>query len=274
MLAEVIGLIISSFSGVEYGPLHYRNLEWDKTRALKECKGNFSGTLSLSQGSKSDLRWWLCNLSSSFKLISHGEPDVTIQTDALTQGWGGARDAQKTGGRWNREEALNHINLELLAVLLAIQSLCTDCKDKHIRFQCDNTTAVCYINSIGGAKSADCNLVTKQIWSYCQLHNIWLSATHLPGCENTEADLESSQFNDRTEWMLDPEVFRLITLELGKADIDLFASRLHKQCSPYVSWRPDPAALFIDAFSVNWANYYFYAFPPLSLIGKCLEKIK
>ena len=39
-------------------------------------------------------------------------------------------------------------------------------------------------------------------------------------------------------------------------------------------WRSDPDTLFVDAFSANWSNFFFYAFPPFSLIGKCLEKIQ
>lgn len=274
-LAEVIGLIVSSFPGVEYGPLYYRSLEQDKTQALRENKGNFSGLVILSEQSISDLMWWMHNVSSSSKPISHQEPDITLQTDASMQGWGGVRREQKTGGRWSEEEALHHINyLELLAILLAIKSLCANCSESHIRIECDNTTAVCYINSMGGSRSQECNSITKEIWNYCIQHNLWLSATHLPGCENTEADAESRQFNDRTEWMLDPEIFNLITLKLGNPDIDLFASRLNKQCSSYASWRPDPEAQFVDAFSANWSNFYFYAFPPFSLIGKCLDKIQ
>ena len=38
--------------------------------------------------------------------------------------------------------------------------------------------------------------------------------------------------------------------------------------------RPDPDAPFVDAFSANWSNFFFYAFPPFRLIGKCLEKIQ
>ena len=122
---------------------------------------------------------------------------------------------------------------------------------------------------MGGSKSPECNAITKQIWAYCISHNHWLSATHLPGCENIQADLESRQFNDRTEWMLDPSLYKLITLKLGNPTIDLFAFRLNKQCLPYVSWRPDPEALFIDAFSVDWSKFYFYAFAPFILIGRC-----
>ena len=29
----------------------------------------------------------------------------------------------------------------------------------------------------------------------------------------------------------------------------------------------------MDAFSVNWNNLFFYAFPPFRLIGRCLEKL-
>lgn len=38
-LAEVIGLLVSSFPGVLYGPPFYRHLENDRTTALRENKG-------------------------------------------------------------------------------------------------------------------------------------------------------------------------------------------------------------------------------------------
>ena len=37
-VAKVLGLIVSSFPGVAYGPLHYRYLEQDKTAALTTSK--------------------------------------------------------------------------------------------------------------------------------------------------------------------------------------------------------------------------------------------
>ena len=36
----------------------------------------------------------------------------------------------------------------------------------------------------------------------------------------------------------------------------------------------DPQALSIDAFSLTWADKMFYAFPPFSVIGNVLKKIK
>ena len=125
---------------------------------------------------------------------------------------------------------------------------------------------------MGGSKSIPCNEVAKQIWALCIANNNWLRATYLPGCKNVEADAESRVFNDRTEWMLDPQIFKRITNKFGSPEIDLLASRLNKECAKYSSWRSDQEALFVDAFSVNWNNLFFYAFPPFSLIGRCLEK--
>ena len=40
-LAQVIGLLVSSFPGVEHGPLYYRNLVNEKISALRASRGNF-----------------------------------------------------------------------------------------------------------------------------------------------------------------------------------------------------------------------------------------
>ena len=70
------------------------------------------------------------------------------------------------------------------------------------------------------------------------------------------------------------EVFNAIQERWGKFNIDLFASRLNFKLPQYVSWRPDPGAQFINAFLMNWKPYYFYAFPPFSLLATCLQKIE
>ena len=54
-VAEVIGLIVSSLPGVEHGPLHYRSLERDKSNALRENKGNFGSSVTLSPSSRAEL---------------------------------------------------------------------------------------------------------------------------------------------------------------------------------------------------------------------------
>ena len=56
--------------------------------------------------------------------------------------------------------------------------------------------------------------------------------------------------------------------------IDLFPSRLNHQLPTYVSYKPDPNAYAVDAFSLVWKQFKFYCFPPFSCITECLQKIK
>ena len=97
-VARVRGKIISSFPGVMYGPLHYRSLEHDKTRALKLCKGNFDSRMSLSDDSRQELDWWITNIDRSFNVISHGQPSSTLTTDASRTGWGAVYGKTSTRG--------------------------------------------------------------------------------------------------------------------------------------------------------------------------------
>jgi hypothetical protein len=62
LVSRVIGLLVSSFSAVEYGPLHYRNLEMNKIDALKLSAGKFDTEMNITFNMKVDLRWWLDNL--------------------------------------------------------------------------------------------------------------------------------------------------------------------------------------------------------------------
>ena len=56
-------------------------------------------------------------------------------------------------------------------------------------------------------------------------------------------------------------------------NIDLFASRTNKQLTPFVSYKPDPEAIAVNAFNLSWKPYSFYAFPPFCLISRVLQKI-
>ena len=184
------------------------------------------------------------------------------------------RDHYTTGGRWFPAEAEKHINeLELKAVFFALCSLCDNVRNKHIRILSDNTTTVCYINNMGGSKSRACNIIAKKICQFALERNNFLSSAHLPGTQNMLADRESRVFNYRTEWMLHQDIFQKLSLLWGPFEIDLFASRLNKQVCTYDSWKPDPGATAVDAFSILWDRKPFYAYPPFSLIHRCLQKI-
>ena len=40
-----------------------------------------------------------------------------------------------------------------------------------------------------------------------------------------------------------------------------------------MSWIPDPNAVGVDAFTLDWGTQYNYIFPPFSLIPQVLQKV-
>ena len=87
------------------------------------------------------------------------------------------------------------------------------------------------------------------------MENIWISAVHIPGKQNTIADFRSRSLNEYTEWQLSPTIFKKIVRTFDfEPEIDLFASYLNFQVENYISWFPDPKTSTIDAFSVDWTE--------------------
>lgn len=215
-------------------------------------------------------------VQSIYRSLSNGKPDLEIQTDATRSGWGAVFNDTNTGGHWSSGERQQHINfLEMKPVFWALKTFCSNLKQNHIKPYTDNTTAVAYINSMGGSRSESCCKIARQIWLWCIKREIWLTAVHLPGSLNTEADRASRVFNDRTEWTLNPSIFKNLANQFSvQPTIDLFASRLNYQIKPYISWKPDPEAFVVDAFTLDWSTHVFYAFPPFSLLGRVLQNIQ
>jgi hypothetical protein len=119
-----------------------------------------------------------------------------------------------------------HINaLECMAGFFVIQSFCKSIKQTQVQLRMDNTTAVAYINNMGGSQSRVCNQIAKDTWEWCLQRGIWLSACHIPGKLNTIADAKSHIFDDLTEWSLDVAIFDRIVSTWGIPAVDLFASR-------------------------------------------------
>ena len=271
-LASFIGNVVAADPAVLNAPLHYKSLEILRNELLRTHKGDYDACVTLSPESRADIIWWIDNIQNAESQICVPSPHFEIHSDASNTGWGGVFNSQATGGQWLEEEASHHINwLELKAGLLTLQTFCSNFRDQHIKMRMDNTTAVACINKRGTMKPEILQL-TKNIFSWAQDRNIHLSASHIAGVANTEADAESRVKNVDTEWMLDPGIFSEICEVFGKPEVDLFASRLNAQLPSYVAWRPDPNAKDVDAFTISWRNVYNYAFPPFSVMGRLLRK--
>ena len=101
-----------------------------------------------------------------------------------------------------------------------------------------------------------------------------LTVEYLPSELNKEADFQSRHVEDRSDWKLNPSVFRSICEILGTPSIDLFASRVSFQLMPYMSLKHDHLCLAVDAFQQDWSDHSPYAFPPFNLVGRVLVKAK
>ena len=139
--ASFIGTLVSSFPGVEFGPLHYRHIEADKELELKmkSNKENFDSHMTLSHESLKDICWWSSKIQTATSTILHSSPDVVVYRDASQTVWGAHIDhGNNTCRVWSKSESLRHINyLELLAVKLALASLFDNRSNIHVRVMSD-----------------------------------------------------------------------------------------------------------------------------------------
>ena len=273
-VARVVGKMVAAFPAVLFGKLYYRQLDNEKSLALKESHGDFEGKMKLSEQAKDDLNWWVNNIMNNSCPIVQTKPDLTVYSDASLSGWGGARGVTTTGGNWSSSESNIHINiLELMAAYYVLASLCDEVRGAHIRLMVDNKTALAYINGMGGRKDV-CNKMARKIWNWCKERDIWLSAAYITSEQNIVADKMSRISHNNAEWALNDNVFQQICDIFGKPQLDLFASRLNFKCKRYVSWQPDPFAEAVDAFSLDWGKEeMLYIFPPFCVINRVLQKI-
>jgi hypothetical protein len=101
-----------------------------------------------------------------------------------------------------------------------------------------NSTAVSYINKGGETHSPTLAYLAIEIWNFCISRQIWITARHVPGVMNTEADFASRNFNNRTEWTLNKRVFQMISRRFYTPEVDLFVSRINNQLPRYVAKIP------------------------------------
>lgn len=275
--AQLIGKFVASEPGVMYAPLFYKTLEIQKDLELKRAKGNFESFMNISKDGVQCIVWWIHNLSRAWRPIALSKPNRIIESDSSSTGFG-ARDVTNSkvaSGLWNGDEKLQHINfLELKAAFMALKRLCAHVTNEHVQLYLDNSTAIKYLSKMGGRKQ-DLNDLTRHVWLWCIKRNITLSVYHIPGKMNSHADsLSRQKLNSDMEWHLNRTIFNKIMENYGNCTVDLFASSQNHQIIPYVSYLPDDKALAINAFSINWANYFSYIFPPFSCYGVILQKLE
>lgn len=127
---------------------------------------------------------------------------------------------------------------------------------------------------MGGSRHLIYNSLASKIWEWAEERGIYLFASYIPSHKNTVADYLSRIKNIDIEWKLSDQAYQEIICNFGTPQIDLFASCWNRKCDVFVSWFPELGAWDTDAFTLDWSNLNFYAFPPFALILRTLVKIR
>lgn len=271
--AQLVGTLISACPAIEYGMLYTKELERTKFLNLKN-DNDYDKYMTLPDTLSSDFKWWLQAIKKSVQNIRTDDYHIEIYTDASTTGWGAACGDRTASGIWSCEERNMHINaLELLAAFFGLKIFAKHLTSCQILLRIDNSTAIAYINRMGGIQFPHLTKISKDIWQWCEARKIYLFASYIKSADNEIADFESRRVHPDIEWELSDGAFQLIVDKFGKPEVDLFASRINAKCKKFISWHKDPDAFAVNAFTVSWSNIYFYAFPPFAIILKTLRKI-
>ena len=273
---SLIGLLTATEKQVHLGRLHMRPIQWHLKQHWR-IPESLEKVIPIPRSLYPHLQWWLQedNVLTGQPLhpIKHA---LQIFTDASKEGWGAHLNEFTARGTWSLPESKLHINyLELKAVFLALKEFQNLCANKIVLVATDNTTVMSYINKEGGMRSGTLCALLWRILTWCTRHQVTLKARHIPGRLNVVADkLSRLGQTIQTEWSLLPEVFQAICSRWHQPQIDLFAMRFNNKLPQFVSPVPDSLAVAVDALSLPWENLDAYAFPPVAILGKVVERLQ
>jgi hypothetical protein len=278
---SLLGLLGSAEKQVPLGRLHIRPLQTCLHSQFRWGVHPLDFPVALNSKCFIALEWWsdLENLSKG-QPLGPFQPDHTLFTDASLTSWGAHVDELQFSGQWTWIESKMSINqLELLAVIRALQALPPSWRGSKLMIASDNSSTIAYINKFGGTRSQPMLELTLQLYLLAQSLSLTLRARHIPGRLNRLADSLSRRHQVvNTEWILMMPVCRLVLDLWGSPTLDLMAmsqtTRQTTRLPVYVSPFPDPKALAVDAMSFEWTNLDAYIFPPWPMIALVLQKLK
>ncbi len=117
-VASVVRMMVASFPGVAFGPLFYRQLDNEKSAALKLHKGVFMQTMVITPVAKTDLQWWSDHIVDTSCPIRRNNPSVVIQMDASRSEWGSVQGCATTGGHCGKRTRSAYISTQQETVTL------------------------------------------------------------------------------------------------------------------------------------------------------------
>jgi hypothetical protein len=138
----------------------------------------------------------------------------------------------------------------------------------------DNAATVCNLQRQGAGVAL--LPLTRAIFRILQRLDIRFHVSHIPGKENETVD-SLSRMEITGDYALRQEIFgRAIRTLRVLPTIDLFAHALNHKLPRFVAMSGvlSVGAVATDAFAFSWRNEIPYAFPPVQLVGRVLQRIQ
>ncbi|XP_060546629.1 uncharacterized protein LOC132711500 [Pantherophis guttatus] len=262
-LSRLLGKMVSSFDIVPWSRLHSRRLQWFLLPFQRSLSVSSLRKVSLPSKVLDSLKWWSSSAIANGTLFREPHRSV-LTTDASLSGWGAHLDSHMVQGLWTEAEKDSSINfLELRAIFLALRHFLPLLQGKHVLVLTDNVSAKAHVNRQGGTRSRSLFHESLQLGLWAETHLASLTASHISGKSNVQADSLSRNWVDHSEWQLHPDLFLDLSHRFGLPEVDLFASHSNHQVPRFLSRFPSPGTEAVDALRSPWPwGVLLYAFPP------------
>ncbi len=139
----------------------------------------------------------------------------------------------------------------------------------HVLVQMDSTTVMHYLHRAGGTRSRNLDWKVRDIFLWCLSLRITLSAVHISGQDNVEADrlsrfrIENPRRLERsTKWSLDRRVTNQFFDIWDLLTVDLFTTQLNNKVEALFSRLPDHLSLHGNSLQADWSKGLLYMYPP------------
>ncbi|XP_069827931.1 uncharacterized protein [Dendropsophus ebraccatus] len=271
---SLLGSMVSCMQAVPWCQSHSRTLQSQILRVWNRSPLSLDKKMSVSPQVKESLKWWCQETNLNKGCVWFPQQVVALTTDASRLGWGAHVQDLLFQGRWGELTRQNSSNFrELKAVYKALKAARDHLWHQHVKVYSDNATTVAFINHQGGTRHRPLQFLARKIFGWAELHLLSLSAVHLKGSQNIVADFLSRQEIHPGEWSLNPEVFQTLISKWGVPEVDLFATRKNTKVKRFFSLNPKEMPEAVDALNQRWTFNLAYAFPPLPLVARALQKI-
>ena len=245
--------------------------------SLIESRSSWDANITLSDLAREELQFWLKHLDNlpcrSFNIQSRF-PERVVFTDASSFAGSGVMlhsqnqvahvmfdDFVKSQSSTYRElKALHNALLSFTPFLLG----------KFVKVYTDNQNIVRIVSK--GSTVRLLQLLAREIFDFCIVHDIVLELAWLPRELNQVSDFYSKQF-DYDDWSISDLIFEFFNKKWGPFSCDRFADQTNAKVVKFNSKYWCPRTSGVDAFAFDWHLDYNWLVPPISLVPRVLAQL-